>query len=355
MTTLFDPVNLGDTALANRIIMAPMTRSRAGPGDVPTSLMADYYRQRASAGLIITEGTQPSAEGKGYLRTPGIHSADQISGWRDVTDAVHAEGGRIFLQIMHCGRIASGLNKDPAAQTVAPSAIRARGEIMTEQGMMPFDEPVALETRDIPRVIREFADAARNAVAAGFDGVELHCTSGYLPAQFLSSGSNHRTDGYGGSSSNRIRFVVESLEAMAAAIGAGRVGFRICPGNPFNDIWDEDPAETYGALLRAVSPLDLAYVHLIDVPSPQVSSLNLLKHNWRGRTVLNESLSRKKAEELISGGVADAVSFGRPFIGNPDLVERFRNGAALASFDPATLYTPGPEGYVDYPALVAVN
>lgn len=350
MSIIFEPTMLGDLALANRIVMAPMTRSRAGDGDVPTALMAEYYRQRATAGLIITEGTQPSADGKGYMRTPGIHSDAQIAGWQVVTDAVHREGGRIVLQIMHCGRIGSRLNKAPDARTVAPSAIRAKGEMVTEAGMMPFEEPQALSLGEIPQVIEEFAQATRNAIAAGFDGVELHCTSGYLPAQFLSSGSNRRTDAYGGSAVNRARFVVEAIEAMAGAAGAGRVGFRICPGNPFNDIWDDDPAEIYGTLLDALNPMALAYLHMIDVQNPQVSNLALATR-WQGPLILNEGMTRERGEDLISRKIANAISFGRPFIGNPDLVERFRQKAMIAGFDPATLYTPGPGGYTDYPVL----
>jgi N-ethylmaleimide reductase len=348
MTSLFDPGVLGDIAIANRIIMAPMTRSRAGPGDVPNDLHVEYYRQRASAGLIISEGTQPSPTGKGYCRTPGIHDPGQVAAWRRVTDAAHAKGGRMVLQIMHVGRVASQLNKAPGAETIGPSAIRAAGEMFTDQGMVPLDEPRALATEEIPRVIAEFAQAALNARAAGFDGVELHCTSGYLPAQFLSSGSNRRTDLYGGVAANRIRFVVETIEAMAAAVGPGRVGFRICPGNPFNDIHDDDPAETYGLLLETLSPLKLAYLHLIDWPNPQVESLPLAKRCWRGPLILNESITAEHAKTLVGDGVCEAVSFGRPFIGNPDLVSRIRTGAPIAAFDSDTLYTPGPEGYIDY-------
>lgn len=350
-TDLFTPVALGDLSLRNRVIMAPMTRSRADVDDAPTALMVEYYRQRASAGLIITEGTQPSLNGKGYPRTPGIHSERQIEAWRAVTDAVHAEGGSIVLQVMHAGRIASHLNKAAGAQTLAPSPIRASGQIFTENGMADFDEPRALEVHEIPGVIEELGRAASNARAAGFDGVELHCTSGYLPAQFLSSSSNHRTDGYGGSAANRARFAIEALEAMAVAIGAGRVGFRICPGNPFNDIHDQDPTETYGALLDAAGRLDLAYLHLIDVPNPQVNSLALAKSHWSGPLILNESMTRERAEGLLRDDVADAFSFGRPFIGNPDFVARLELDAPLAGFDPATLYMGGPQGYVDYMPL----
>lgn len=352
--SIFDPAALGDIALANRVVMAPMTRSRAGEGDIPTDLHVDYYRQRASAGLIITEGVQPSPNGKGYCRTPGIHSEDQITAWRRVTDAVHQAGGRIVMQLMHVGRVASHLNKTPGTETVAPSAIQAKGQIFTEQGMVDLDTPRALETAEIPNVIAEYAQATANALKAGFDGVELHCTSGYLPAQFLSSNSNQRTDIYGGSVENRIRFVMEALEAMAAVDGAGKVGFRICPGNPFNDIHDENPAETYGALLDAASPLGLAYLHLIDVPNKQVDSFALVQDHWNGPLILNrDEMPLDTAQETIGTGKAHAISFGRRFISNPDLVDRFRSGADLNPLDFTTLYTPGPEGFTDYPALSA--
>ena len=352
MTTLFDPVQLGEIALRNRIVMAPMTRSRAGGGDVPTELHVEYYRQRANAGLIISEGTQPSKHGKGYCRTPGIHTPEQIAGWRAVTDAVHAEGGKIVLQIMHCGRVGNHLNKDADAEMVAPSAIRAQGQVFTEQaGMQDFDTPRALRTDEIPAVIAEYRQATANALKAGFDGVELHCTSGYLPAQFLSTGSNQRTDQYGGSVQNRIRFVIETLAAMAAEAGAARVGFRICPGNPFNDLHDDKPAETFAALLQAATPLKLAYLHLIYVPVLPVDGLKLVQENYRGAMIINESLTFETAQRYIENGTAAAASFGRYYVSNPDLVERFRRGAELAPASRHTLYTPGPEGFIDYPPL----
>lgn len=351
MTTLFDPVSLGDLTLPNRIIMAPMTRSRAAAGDVPTELHVAYYGQRASAGLIITEGTQPSPAGKGYCRTPGIHSTAQIEAWQRVTEAVHAGGGRIVLQLMHCGRIAHPANKDADAETVAPSAIRARGKMYTEGGMQDFALPRALSRDEIPQVIDEYRQATHNALAAGFDGVELHGTSGYLPAQFLSTGTNQRTDEYGGTLDNRLRFVLETLQAMCAEAGAGRVGLRICPGNPFNDLHDDDPAATFAGLLAAATPLKLAYLHLVYLPQLAVDGLQLVQQHYRGALVLNDSLTFETASQTVASGVAEAVSFGRPFIGNPDLVERFRRGAALAAFDPATLYTAGAQGYTDYPAL----
>ena len=352
MADLFDPVVIGDIALSNRVVMAPMTRSRAAEGDVPTDLHVDYYRQRASTGLIITEGTQPSANGKGYCRTPGIHDPAQIAAWRAVTDAVHEEGGRIVMQIMHVGRISSHLNKAPGTETVAPSAIRAAGQIVTEQGLVDHDEPRALETSEIPGVIAEFAEATRNAMAAGCDGVELHCTSGYLPAQFLSSNTNQRTDRYGGSAENRIRFAVEALQAMAAVAGPGRVGFRICPANPFNDIYDANPVETYGALLDAASDMGLAYLHLVDRPNPQLDSLALAQERWKGNLILNrDDIELEMAQHLVETGVATAISIGRRFIANPDLVHRLRNGHALNDIDLSTIYTPGAQGYTDYPAF----
>lgn len=351
MTSLFDSGTLGDIAISNRIVMAPMTRSRAAPGDLPTDLHVEYYRQRATAGLIITEGAHPSPAGKGYCRTPGIFTPEQVAAWKKVTDAVHAEGGRIVVQLMHVGRVACRLNKDVDAETVAPSAIRANVKLFTEAGQMPVEEPRALETHEVAGVIEEYAQATRNALAAGFDGVELHCTSGYLPAQFLSTGTNKRTDQYGGSVVNRIRFVVEAIEAMTAVAGAGRVGFRICPGNPYNDLTDENPTETYSTLLEALDGKGLAYLHLINVPGLGVDSIGIAKAHWNGPLVLNESFTLEPAKEAVGSGTADAISFGRLFVSNPDLVERFRRGAPLAQFDVKTLYSPGAEGFTDYPTL----
>lgn len=352
MANLFSPGSLGDVELSNRIVMAPMTRSRAGEGDVPTALTVEYYRQRATAGLIVTEGAQPSANGKGYCRTPGIHTPEQVAAWRQVVEAVHEEGGRIALQIMHCGRIAHPDNQLPGAEIVAPSAVQARGQIYTDTaGMQDHGMPRALETAEIPGVIEEYRQATINAFEAGFDAVELHCTSGYLPAQFLSTGTNQRTDQYGGSVANRIRFVVEVLEAMGSVAGAGRVGMRICPGNPFNDLQDDDPRETFAALLDAVRPMGLAWLHVIRLPRGPVDNLALAREHFGGPLIINESYSRDEADAAIQAGEATAVSFGRPFIANPDLVERFRRNAPLADFDLATLYTPGSKGYIDYPAL----
>ena len=355
MADIFAPVRLGDLQLANRIVMAPMTRDRAGPQDEPTPVMVDYYRQRAGAGLIVTEGTQPSLAGKGYWRTPGIHSEAQVEGWRAVADAVHDEGGRIVMQLMHCGRASVRANKHPEAETVAPSAIPCPDRIPGPDGVpQETDMPRALETGEIPDVIADYVKAARNAIRAGMDGVELHCASGYLPMQFLSSNSNQRDDRYGGSVENRIRFVVETLVALAAAIGPGRVGFRICPGVTFNGMADADPHETHAALLKAVDGIGLAYVHLIHIPLEGQDALELVRANWSGAIIENGALTLDKARALVAQGQADAVSFGYAFIANPDLVARFRAGAPLAKADRASFYTGQGDdrrGYTDYPAL----
>lgn len=348
--SLFDPVRLGALELANRVVMAPMTRSRAGDGDAPTAMNVDYYRQRASAGLIITEGVQPSANGKGYCRSPGLYSAAQVAGWRAVTAAVHAEGGRIVAQIMHCGRIGSHHNKEPGTETVAPSAIRAKGQMYSDAaGMVDFDLPRALRTDEIPAVVEEYRHATRCAMEAGFDGVELHCTSGYLPAQFLSTGTNQRDDAYGGSLQNRIRFPLEVLAAMGEAAGFDRVGTRICPGNPFNDLHDDNPRETFAALLDAVRPLALAYLHVIRFPAPDLDVVELAARHFGRPLLVNDNDNGKSGDKALASGEADALSFGRAFIGNPDLVRRLREGLPLAGFDVKTLYSPGPQGYTDYP------
>ena len=355
MTDIFSPVRLGDLDLANRIVMAPMTRDRAGPGDVPTPIMAEYYRQRASAGLIVTEGTQPSRVGKGYWRTPGIHSEEQVEGWRAVAHAVHGEGGRIVVQLMHCGRASVSANKDSNAETIAPSAIPCPDPIPGPDGVpQPAAIPRALETAEIPGVIEDYVTSARNARTAGLDGVELHCASGYLPMQFLSTNTNLREDRYGGATANRIRFVVETLEALAGAIGPGRVGFRICPGVTFNGMADADPVDTYTSLLKALDPLGLAYVHLIHIPLEGVDALEMVRAAWNGPIIENGNLRFEAAQALLADGKADAVSFGRPFISNPDLVDRFRRKAPIAKWDMATFYTGSGDdrrGYTDYPLL----
>lgn len=346
---LFTPTSLGDIILKNRIVMAPMTRSRAGEGDLPHELHVEYYRQRATAGLIITEGTHPSESGKGYCRTPGIYNDDQVQAWRKVTSAVEAEGGTMVMQIMHCGRVSSRYNKSDAAETVAPSAIQAAGQIYTDShGMADHDMPRALRTEEIASVVDEYRQATERAFKAGFAGVELHATSGYLPAQFLSTGTNQRQDQYGGTLENRLRFVVEVLEAMASVDGAARVGIRICPGNPFNDLSDDDPEETFTGLLKEIDSMGLAYLHVIRMPKGPVDNLKLARDCFSGPVMVNDSYSAAEASESIAEGSAAAVSFGRNFIANPDLVHRFQQGEDLAKFDLATLYTPGAKGYTDY-------
>ena len=347
---LLSPVELGSLALRNRIVMAPMTRSRALAGDVPGELSVAYYAARAAAGLIVTEGTQPSADGKGYCRTPGLHSAAQVAAWRAVTAAVHAAGGCIVAQLMHCGRIGSHYNKEPGARTVAPSALRAAGRIFTDQaGLVEHDEPQALTLAEIPAVIEAYAAAARAARDAGFDGVELHAASGYLPMQFLSSGTNLRRDAYGGSLSRRLRFALEVLEALVAACGEGRVGLRICPGNPFNDIHDAAPLETYTQLLRALAPLPLAYLHVIRSPDAALDAFALARAHFAGARILNDGFDFDSGEAALRAGAASAISYARAFIANPDLVERCRRHWPLATFDRRTLYTPSAEGYTSYP------
>ena len=349
---IFFAASLGRLALANRIVMAPMTRSRADSDAVPTAIMADYYAQRASAGLIISEGIAPSANGLGYSRTPGLYSDAQIEAWSRVTAAVHATGGNIVAQLMHVGRVAHSLNKPAGSETVGPSAIQARGEIYTEQeGMKPFDSPRELRADEIGGVIEEYRLATENAFRAGFDGVELHCTSGYLPAQFLSTGTNQRTDAYGGSVENRCRFALEVLAAMASVDGSGRVGMRICPDNPFNDLSDEDPLDTFEHLLGAAAQHNLAYLHVIRLPAGRVDNISLAQRFFADCLIVNDSYDIEEARVVIASGVAAAVSFARPYIANPDLVERFREGAALAKFDARTLYAGGEHGYSDYPSL----
>ena len=352
--TLLTPGHIDGFDTPNRIIMAPMTRSRALPGAIPSELAIEYYTQRASAGLIVTEGTAPAAAGLGYARTPSIHSPQQIAAWKSITDAMHAKGGHIFLQIMHVGRIGHSANraevtKDPL---VAPSAIRAAGQMWTDAlGLQDNDMPRALEASEIPAVIEQYAQATRNAVAAGFDGVELHSASGYLPMQFLSTGSNKRTDAYGGSLRNRIRFVVDTLEAMAKAVGtASRVGIKVSPAMPFNDIHDDNPSETYTALVNAISPMGLAYLHVMrSATLPNV--FELLRPLFKGPFAAGGGFDRDSGNAALASGMADFIVFGKPFTSNPDLPARFAKGAPLTEPDPATFYSPGPKGYIDFSSL----
>lgn len=350
--SLFTPVALGAIELANRIVMAPMTRDRAGPGDVPTALMVEYYAQRASAGLIVTEGAQPSAVGKGYWRTPGIHSAEQVEGWRAVADAVHARGGRIVMQLMHCGRVVVPANRGFDADVIAPSAIACPAPVPGPDGVpVPTATPREITVEEMPALLEEYAQAARNAIAAGLDGVELHCASGYLINQFLNPASNQRTDEYGGSAENRIRFPIAVLRALADAIGADRVGFRISPGNPYNGMDPSDPAATFGPFVKAADALGLAFCHVVDMGLPDLDTLALLRANFSGPIIANNNLKADSARALLDAGQAEAVSFGRAYIANPDLVERIAAGAPLAKPDFSLLYTGEERGYTDYPTL----
>ena len=352
--SLFTPVSLGDISLSNRIAMAPMTRDRAGEGDVPTQLMVEYYAQRASAGLIVTEGVQPSPAGKGYWRTPGIHSAAQVEGWRKVADAVHAHGGRIVMQLMHCGRVVVPANRGFEDDVIAPSAIPCPVQVPGPDGT-PMDcaMPREIAAAEIPALLEEYAAAARNAIAAGLDGVELHCASGYLINQFLNPASNHRTDEFGGSAENRARFPLMVLKTLAEAIGPGRVGVRISPGNPYNAMDPSDPAATFGPFIAGVDALGLAFLHVADMALPELDTLAFLRANFSGAIIANNNLKADSARALLDAGKAQAVSFGRAFIANPDLVERIAADAPLAKPDYALLYTGEARGYTDYPAYSA--
>jgi len=353
---LFTPARFGEIALRNRIVMAPMTRSRADADGVPTAIMADYYAQRAAAGLIVAEGTAPCADGLGYCRTPGIYSGGQIRAWRQVTDAVHARGGKIALQLMHCGRIGSRHSKPPGSRTVAPSAIAANVEIFSDSaGLVKADIPEALTLDGIAHVIAEYRQAALNAIEAGFDGVELHATSGYLPMQFMAENANRREDEYGGSLHNRIRFTLDVLTAISEAIGPGRVGLRLCPGNPYNDIHDSAPEATLHALLAGIRDMNLAWLHLMRSPLEGLDAFAIARAGFAGALIVNDGFDLGSAAEIVAARGADAVSFARHFIANPDLVERWRHRQPLARFDRSTLYTPGAAGYSDYPRVFNVS
>ena len=349
MQKLFQALVLGDLHLKNRIVMAPMTRNRADAAGVPGTLMAEYYGQRGDAGLIVAEGTWPSAAGQAYCRQPGISTPEQIKGWSKVTEAVHARGGLIVLQIMHGGRIGSHHIKAQGTETLAPSALQATGEVMTDSaGMQAYDVPRALETQEVKVIVEEHAQAARNARLAGFDGVELHCTSGYLPMQFLCSGTNLRTDEYGGTAANRSRFAIECLREMGLAIGPGRVGLRVNPGNTYNDTSDENSVQTHIELMKQAAELQLAYLHVMRAPLPEIDAFELARTHFGERLILNDGFNAENSEATLLNFENSALSFARHFIGNPDLVQRLQHGYALVRFDRKTLYTPGAAGYTSY-------
>lgn len=355
--TLFDSVQIGDLHLANRIVMAPLTRNRAVEGNVPSPLAVDYYRQRASAGLIVSEGTQISPEGQGYEATPGIYSPAQVAGWKPITAAVHAAGGKIVAQLWHVGRVSHVSLQPNGAAPLAPSAIRANTKTYLKGGFDDVSEPRALEASEIPRIVAQYAAAARNAIEAGFDGVELHGANGYLIDQFLRDGTNKRTDGYGGPVENRVRFLREVVAATVEAIGAGRVGIRLSPVSPASDCSDSDPQTTFNAAADVIGSFGLAFLHVVEGatggPRDIVPDFDFAEIRRRGRApyIANNGYDQALAEETIASGRADLISFGRPFISNPDVVERLRRHAPFAPINRDTLYGGGAEGYTDYPAL----
>ena len=355
MEKAFNSYDLAGKLLKNRIAMAPMTRSRAGnPGGLATDLMAIYYAQRASAGLIITEGIQPSVVGQGYPSTPGLHSAEQVESWKKVTSAVHEKGGVIFAQLMHTGRIGHKDLLPIGLVPVAPSAVTAEGQVYTSKGPQAFEAPKELTEEEILQTIEDFATAAANAIAAGFDGVEIHGANGYLVHQFISTNVNLRTDQWGGSASGRIKFAVEVAKAVSARIGASKTGIRVSPANPYNGIVEDGFEATYEALIKELSSLDLAYLHFMDNPM-QNGLLAKARTWWRNTLIVNtfggEEQKGKADLELIESGVADLVAFGQLFVSNPDLVERLKTDGPFNVADPSTFYGGGEKGYTDYPTL----
>ena len=354
---LFSSFSLGPIELKNRIVMAPMTRSRA-TNNIPNELMAEYYRQRSDAGLIITEGTAPHPNGCGYARIPGAWSDAQAEGWKLITKAVHDNNGRIFLQIMHTGRVGHPDNMEPNAQVKGVSAIQLSGEMYTDtKGPQPYPTPIEMTESDILEAQESYVTAAKNAIKAGFDGVELHGANGYLIEQFINTQSNKRTDQYGGNIENRSRFVLETAKKVVAAVGKNKVGIRISPYGVFNDmeIYDELDA-TYEYLTKALNKIGLVYIHVVDhsaMGAPEVPETikSIIKTNFDGAFILSGGYNKERATQDLEAGKGDLVAFGRPFIPNPDLVTRMKENHELATPDHTTFYTPGPKGYTDYPAL----
>ena len=357
---LFTPFQVGALSLPNRLVMAPMTRSRANnEGNVPTDSTVEYYRQRASAGLIITEGSQVSQQGVGYVNTPGIYSEAQVAGWKKVTDAVHAAGGRIFIQLWHVGRISHPFFHN-GELPVAPSAVKPTDVMAyTANGMEEIPAPRALELSEIPGVVDQFRQGAKNAKAAGFDGVEIHGANGYLLDQFIQDGTNQRTDAYGGSVENRARFVLEVVQAVVEVLGADRVGIRLAPTGNVGGISDSDRKGTFSYVTEQLNKFGLAYLHVIEaLPGHPMAAKHgqelvgpHLRKIFKGPFILNGGYTQETAEAALANNEADLIAFGVPFIANPDLVERFQQGTALNTPDQATFYSGGDEGYVDYPFL----
>ncbi|WP_420155429.1 alkene reductase [Siphonobacter sp.] len=351
---LFTPLSLGDLRLNNRIVMAPMTRNRASVDHIPTEHMALYYAQRASAGLIITEGTSPSINGEGYARIPGIWNEEQILGWRKVTEAVHDRGGKIFVQLMHTGRISHRLNMHEGALIVAPSEVRAKGNMRTDQeGGQAHPVPYAMTEGEVHDAVLEFVQAATNAITAGFDGVELHAANGYLIEQFIRPTTNQRTDAYGGTTEKYAHFALEVARQVAEAIGKDRVGIRLSPYGEMNDMpYQPEFDEIYRYLADQLGEY-VTYIHLINASEGEgyTALRQYVRQVFPGILILNRSYTKERAEEDLQNGAADLISFGTPFIANPDLPERFEQEAPLAEGDPSTFYSPGEKGYTDYPKL----
>ena len=360
-SSLFSPYHLGKITLKNAVVMAPMTRNRANSEHVPLPVIAEYYTQRSGAGLIITEGTSPSANGVGYPRIPGIYNDAQIAAWKPVTASVHVHGGHIFLQLMHTGRVGNQLNLPEGAVVLGPSAIPMAGEIYTDAaGMQPYTAPKEMTPAHIQEAKREYVQASISAIEAGFDGVELHGANGYLLEQFIAPMSNQRTDEYGGSVENRCRFVLEVAKATVEAIGAECVGIRLSPNGAFNDILPyPEVKETYTYLATELNKLGLVYVHLVDHSSmgtPPVGEdvVTAIRTAFKGTFILSGGYTKARAEHDLTDGKADLIAFGRPFISNPDLVARLESDATLNDPDYTTFYTPGEKGYTDYPSLALV-
>lgn len=351
---LFTPIKLGNIELHNRMVMAPLTRNRAGEGNVPRDMNVKYYEQRASAGLIITEASQISPQGVGYPATPGIHSDAQIKGWSRVTDAVHKQGSRIFLQLWHVGRISHPSLQPEGRIPIAPSAIRPDGEAVTYEGMKLFETPRALKLEEIPGIIEQYRVAAQNARQAGFDGVEIHAANGYLLDQFLRDGSNKRTDAYGGSLENRVRLLMEVTRAVVDVWGGGAVGVRISPSNPFNSMSDSDPQKTFDYVAGQLNQFDLAYLHVVEIAMdgadevPDFDFIQLRKF-FKASYIANGGYTRERAESALANGGADLVAFGVLFLSNPDLPERFAKNLSLNEPDVSTFYGGSEMGYTDYP------
>lgn len=352
--TLFEPIRIGRLELPNRIVMASMTRNRAAEGNVPTDLNGLYYAQRATAGLIITEATQISPEGQGYPHTPGIYNDEQVEGWHKVTSAVHQNGGRIFLQITHVGRISHRAFQPGGVLPVAPSAIRPSGASSNGSSVVPFETPRALELDEIEEIVAQFGRAAKLAENAGFDGVEIQVANGFLIDQFLHDGSNHRTDSYGGALENRTRFLSEVISSVTSVLGGDRVGVRFSPHNPSNDMQDSDPIGTFAYATKALSQQGLAFLEVRELGASEAHlATPFIRKAFAGRLIVNEGYDLERAQAALSSGAADLVSFARLFLTNPDLVERLRQGAPLNPPDRATFYGGGAQGYTDYPFLSA--